>query len=76
MNTNDPHRNEPAEKGRNNDPNVRDESAAQPGINTVSSSDYDDDNQQLTETAKDDFRTRDHKDPDADKRYDEGKSKA
>jgi len=76
MNTNDPHRNEPAEKGGKNDPNVRDESAAQPGISTVSNSDYDDDNQQLTETAKDDFRTTDHKDPNADKRFDEGKSKA
>lgn len=76
MNTNDPHRNEPTEKGRKNDPDLRDESAAQPGISTVSNSDYDDDNQQLTETAKDDFRTGSRKDQNADKTYDEGKSKA
>ena len=76
MNTNDPHRNEPTEKGRKNDPNLRDESAAQPGISTVSNSNYDDDNQQLTETAKDYFRTKSDNDPNADKRYDEGQSKA
>lgn len=76
MNTNDPHRNEPNEKGRKNDPNVRDESAAQPGVSTVSNSDYDDDNEKLTETAKDDFRTIDDHDPTADKRYDEGNSNA
>lgn len=56
MNTVEPRRNVPTEKGRDNDPNLRDESAIQPGINTISNSDYDDDNENLTETAADDFR--------------------
>lgn len=70
MNT-DPKRQVPTEKGDRNDPNLRDESAPQPGIETISNSDYDDDNQKLTETAKDDFRTENDKDADADKRFDE-----
>lgn len=70
MNT-DPKRNEPAEKGRNDDPNLRDESAAQPGINTVSSSNYDDDNEKLTKTAADSFRTEADHHPNADQTYDE-----
>ena len=41
MEATDPRRNMPTEKGRNNDPNLRDESAIQPGINTISNSDYD-----------------------------------
>jgi len=56
MNTTDPRRNVPMEKGGDNDPNLRDETAIQPGISTVSNSDYDDDNEELTETAADDFR--------------------
>lgn len=56
MNTTDPRRNVPTEKGRDNDPNLRDETAIQPGISTVSNSDYDDDNKNLTATAADDFR--------------------
>ena len=64
-------RNQPTEEGRNNDPNLRDESAAQPGINTVSNSDYDDDNEELTKTAADDFREEDDFDPNADRSFDE-----
>jgi len=71
MKTTDPRRNRPTEEGRNNDPDLRDESAAQPGINTVSSSDYDDDNEELTKTAADDFREEDDFDPNADRSFDE-----
>ena len=49
-------RNRPADKGRSNDPYSREESAQQPGVNTYSSSDTDDLNQELTETASDNFR--------------------
>lgn len=70
MNSKEPRRNTPSEKGRNNDPQVRDESAAQPGISTVSGSDNDDANQELTETAKDDF-SNDRKDTGADRKFDE-----
>lgn len=61
MNTVEPRRNVPTEKGRDNDPNLRDESAIQPGTNTISNSDYDDDNENLTETAADDFREDENK---------------
>lgn len=64
-------RNQPTEEGRNNDPNLRDESATQPGISTVSNSNYDDDNEELTETAADDFREEDNSDAHADPSFDE-----
>jgi hypothetical protein len=70
MNT-DPRRNKPGEEGKNDDPNLRDESALQPGINTVKNSDYDDDNEQLTKTAADDFRESDENEPGADRSFDE-----
>lgn len=63
-------RNRPADKGRDNDPGVRDESAIQPGVSTVSSSDSDRANEQLTKTAAGDF-TENAKDPRADPVYDE-----
>jgi hypothetical protein len=71
MNTIDPRRNVPTEKGRDNDPNLRDETAIQPGISTVSNSDYDDDNEELTETAADDFREVDKGDSKPDPSFDE-----
>lgn len=52
----DPARNKPAEEGRKNDPALRDESAAQPGVQTMSGSKTDEANQDLTETAADSFR--------------------
>jgi hypothetical protein len=70
MNT-DPRRNKPGEEGKNNDPNLRDESAAQPGINTIKNSEYDKGNQQLTKTAADDFRESDENEPGADPSFDE-----
>lgn len=51
----DPKRNEPAEKGKKKDPDVRDDSAIEPGVQTVSKSDYDEANQKLTKTASDNF---------------------
>ena len=70
MNTTDPRRNVPTKEGENNDSNLRDESAAQPGIDTVSESEYDKENNELSETAKDDFRTKDF-DPGPDRSFDE-----
>lgn len=71
MNTTDPRRNVPSEKGQDDDPNLRDETAIQPGISTVSNSDYDDDNEELTETAADDFRDDDKDDSKPDPSFDE-----
>ena len=56
MDTPDPIRNRPADEGKRNDPHVRDESAPQPGVNTLSSSDTDSANQEITETTADNFR--------------------
>ncbi|MDB5209087.1 MAG: hypothetical protein JWR72_4162 [Flavisolibacter sp.] len=67
----DPRRNRPADEGKDNDPNIRDESALQPGVNTISSSENDDVNQHLTRTASDDFREDSEGDEKADKRFDE-----
>ncbi|ANE52705.1 hypothetical protein [Flavisolibacter tropicus] len=68
-------RNLPADKGRNNDPQRREESAQQPGVSTYSSSDTDSLNQDLTETASDNFREEAFG-KDADPNYDEiGNSK-
>ncbi|RYZ19802.1 MAG: hypothetical protein EOO16_18885 [Chitinophagaceae bacterium] len=47
----------PSDEGRRNDPNVRDESGAQPGVNTMSSSKYDEENQHTTKTAGDGYKT-------------------
>jgi len=44
-------RNRPTEEGRRNDPNVRDDSAIQPGVQTVSDSSYDNDNQTNTSSS-------------------------
>lgn len=64
-------RQESAEKGSNNDPGLRDQTAMPPGTNTIRNSDYDDANEHLTGTAADDFRTQDKKDPNADKSFDD-----
>lgn len=68
---NNPIRNRPSEEGRDNDPNVRDESAAQPGISTMSSSDTDRSNQETTESVSDYQDTSDFDDEDADVDFDE-----
>lgn len=56
MRTNNISRNRPAEKGRKNDPDLRGESAAQPGVQTTSSSKTDEANENVSETAADNFR--------------------
>lgn len=71
MNTTNPRRDQSAEDGGKNDPDLRDRSAIQPGINTVSDNDYEEANEKLTKTAADDFRTEDDYDPNADRSYDE-----
>jgi hypothetical protein len=63
---NEPRGNQPTEKGPKNDPNVRDDSAAQPGVSTMSSSPSDEDNQKVSQTAADNFREQDLHDEDAD----------
>jgi hypothetical protein len=65
-------RNRPSEDGRRNDPELRDESAIQPGVQTISPSKTDDANQETTRSAMDgpeltDFDT----DPNADPSFDE-----
>jgi hypothetical protein len=71
INNKDEKRNVPADEGKNNDPNKRDDSAIQPGVSTVSKSDYDDDNQNPTKTASDNFREDVDDDNNADTRFDE-----
>lgn len=44
-------RNRPSEEGRRNDPDIRDDSAIQPGVQTISESKYDDDNQSVSSSA-------------------------
>lgn len=68
-------RNNPSDEGRDNDPNIRDESAAQPGVNTMSSAKNDDANQHLTRTAADNF-DENNKDGDADARFNEVEDKS
>ena len=63
-------RNIPSEEGRRNDPHIRDESAQQPGVSTISSSDFDDENERTTKTASDSFRT-ENWGTDADPAFDE-----
>jgi hypothetical protein len=53
---NDPRRNRPADRGDRNDPHIRDEDGRQPGVSTMSSSDSEEANEDLTETAADNFR--------------------
>ena len=62
-------RDRPVEEGRRNDPDLRDETGTQPGVNTMSSSKYDQENQRPSKSAADGYKT-----PfgsDADKAYDD-----
>ena len=68
-NEQDIERAKPADTGKGNDPAIRDETAAQPGVNTLSSSPYDEGNQHTTKTAGDGFKTPFGED--ADKAFDE-----
>ena len=53
----DPKRNKSADEGNNEDPQLRDDSVIRPGTSTVSTGKNDEDNEHLTETAANDFRT-------------------
>ena len=70
INVNDPGRNRPADEGTSNDPNLRDESAAQPGISTMSGSDTDYLNEETTQSVSDIPETSDF-DDDADEELDD-----
>jgi hypothetical protein len=63
-------RNTPAEKGRQNDPYLRDEDARQ-GSNTMSTSDTDYQKENITRTTSDNFHEDSPGDKKADKRFDE-----
>ncbi|MEO6069516.1 MAG: hypothetical protein ABIN57_09855 [Chitinophagaceae bacterium] len=52
---NDPSRNKAAEKGRKNDPDLRDDSAIQPGVQTISESPTDESNSSPTKTSSGSF---------------------
>lgn len=67
----DPKRNVPSDDGKQKDPLIRDESAAQPGASTLSTAENDEANQHLTRTASDDFREDRPGDEKADKRFDQ-----
>lgn len=69
---NDPLRNRPSGEGRDNDPNIRDESATQPGTSTISQSGTDDLNNRVTGSAMDGGEiTSFDKDQSADTAFDE-----
>jgi len=69
-------RNRPSGEGRDNDPDIRDESAIQPGASTISPSHTDDSNQHLTSSALDGAETTNFDmDTNADPNFDEIKNK-
>ncbi|HZH95417.1 MAG TPA: hypothetical protein VEY06_06005 [Flavisolibacter sp.] len=68
---NDIERNRPSEKGRSNDDNLRDHTATQPGVSTISSSSTDDTNNHLTRTTSDGFTEDLQDEADADPTFDE-----
>jgi len=67
---NNPERNRPAEEGKDNDNNLRDDSGLQPGASTISSSATDEENNHLTRTAGDDFTEDMEGEEDADPAFD------
>jgi hypothetical protein len=64
-------RNRPAEEGRKNDPNIRDRSGIQPGASTISKSDTDEVNEDLTRTTTDNSHPSESSDSYADPDLDE-----
>ena len=67
----EPGKNRPTDEGGNDDPNIRDQSAIQPGLNTVSSSTTDKENKELTKTGVADLGKEDDFDANADVAFDE-----
>lgn len=63
-------RNRPTEKGRKNDPDLRDEDARQ-SASTMSTSETDSAKEHLTRTTSDQFRKSSDGDQNADERFDE-----
>lgn len=70
-NLNDPSRNRPFDEGTSNDPNLRDESAGQPGVSTVGGSETDYLNEETTQSVSDDPETSDFDDDDDDELVEE-----
>ena len=73
MNTkdNDIERNRPSKEGSSDDDNLRDHTATQPGVSTISSSPTDDTNNHLTRTTSDGFTEDLEDEADADPTFDE-----
>jgi hypothetical protein len=71
INLNDPGRNRPSSEGESNDPNLRDASAAQPGVSTMSNSDTDNLNEETTQSVSDDPDTSDFDDELDDKDFED-----
>jgi hypothetical protein len=71
INLNDPGRNRPSSEGESNDPNLRDASAAQPGVSTMSNSDTDYLNEETTQSVSDDPDTSDFDDALDDKDFED-----
>jgi hypothetical protein len=71
INLNDPGRNRPSSEGESNDPNLRDASAAQPGVSTMSNSDTDYLNEETTQSVSDDPDTSDFDDELDDKDFED-----
>lgn len=70
MEQDDIKRNQPAEEGKRKDPNLRDETAIQPGVNTISQSETDDANNRVTLTGMENQQASPEKD-NADPAFDE-----
>ncbi len=64
-------RNRPAEEGKDNDPYIRDESAVQPGVQTISEGPNDEANENVTKTASDNLDPRSEFGKGADPAFDE-----
>jgi hypothetical protein len=71
MKQSDPKRNKSAEEGKNDDPQLRDDSGIRPGINTVSTGKNDEDDNRLTETAADNFKTENQSEAKPDRTFDQ-----
>ena len=69
INVNDPSRNRPSDEGIGNDPNLRDASASQPGVSTMSDSNTDYAKDETTQSVSDLPDTSDF-DDDADEAFD------
>lgn len=67
-------KNKEFERNRSAENDIRDESADQPGVSTISNSNTDEANQHLTKTSEDSFRTEESDTNGADPSYEESKN--